>query len=145
MLLPLIFTYPTPVVVATVAAAQVVIALLRRTTWVKGSFNVAQWSLAAGAGSLLFGVLRTDDHASTATLIQLVAAGALVSLINSIAFTIVLAIAGTQSMMSVLRTSARCCSRAGWSVGASTPSSDCCSCWPSSATRWPSCSSRCRW
>ena len=116
MLLPLIFTYPTPVVVATVAAAQVVVALLRRTTWVKGSFNVAQWSLAAGAGSLLFGVLRTDDHASTETLIQLVAAGALVSLINSIAFTIVLAIAGTQSMMSVL-SDLRPVLLPGWLVG----------------------------
>ena len=60
MLLPLIFGFTTPVVVATVAVAQVITNMLRRTTWVKGSFNVAQWSLAAAAGSLLFDSLRTD-------------------------------------------------------------------------------------
>ena len=42
-----IFTFSTPLVVLTAAFSQVVASVLRRTTWVKGAFNVLQWSLAA--------------------------------------------------------------------------------------------------
>ncbi len=116
VLAPLIFTFSTPVVVATVALAQIVTSLLRRTTWVKGAFNVMQWSLAAGVGSLVLSVLRDDSATTLSSLAQVVAALTCVSLINNIAFTLVLAISGNQPVSSVLR-DLRPVLVPGWLVG----------------------------
>ncbi len=116
VLAPLIFTFSTPVVVATVALTQIVTALLRRTTWVKGVFNVMQWSLAAGVGSLVLTMLRDDSGTSLRSLAEVVAALTCVSLINNVAFTLVLAISGSQSVGSVLK-DLRPVLVPGWLVG----------------------------
>ena len=145
VLAPLIFTFSTPLVVLTAAFSQVVASVLRRTTWVKGAFNVLQWSLAAGIGSLVLMSIRTDNSVSLSSMAEVVVALASVSLVNNIAFTLVLSIAGHQPVAQSSGISARYWCRAGWWVGASTPSSVCSSSWPTSATRRLCCSSRFRW
>ncbi len=102
-LAPLIFAFPPTVVVATVAVVQALTAALRRTAWVKAAFNIAQWSLAAGVGSVVLSALLDDPQVSLEALGWLVVALACVGLVNNTAFTLVLAISARQSVATVLR------------------------------------------
>jgi len=103
VLAPLLFTFPPQVVVPTVAVAEVLTAILRRTAWIKAAFNVAMWSLAAGVGSVTLGLLVAEPGVSLESLRALVIALTCVAVVNNTAFTIVLAISGRQSLRSVLR------------------------------------------
>ncbi len=103
VLAPLIFTYSPTVVVATTATVQLITAILRRTPFVKAAFNIAQWSLAAGAGSVVLSALLDDPGASLESLGWLVLALTCVAVVNNTAFTVVLAISGRQSVPDVLR------------------------------------------
>ena len=117
VLAPLIFTFPTPVVVATVAVAQIIIAL-RRTTL--GESRLQRRPVVAGS--------RRGQPASSApfaptttrplqTLDRLVVARArCIGLVNNSAFTLVLAISGPQSVPSVLQ-DLRPVLLPGWLVG----------------------------
>jgi len=103
VLAPLIFAFSTPVVVGTVAVAQAITALVRRAALMKAAFNVAMWSLAAGVGSLVFTVLVDVSTVSLESLAYLTVALTAVAVVNNIAFTYVLALAGQQSFVSALR------------------------------------------
>ncbi|MCW2776759.1 MAG: domain S-box-containing protein [Frankiales bacterium] len=96
-LAPLLFAFPGVVVVATVAVAETVVALLRRDEPVKGAFNVAQWSFAAGLGALV--VDRSTLPPVGAVVCGLVAVG----VANNAAFTTVLTLAGGGTPRSMLR------------------------------------------
>jgi len=103
VLAPLIFAFPSYAVVATAAGVQVFTAVLRRSTVVKAGFNIAQWSLAAGVGSVVLCLLRNDTGVTVGSLGALVAALTAVALVNTSAFTLVLAISGHRSVPAVLR------------------------------------------
>ena len=102
-LAPLIFAFPPIVVVVTVAVVQAVTAALRQTAWVKAAFNIAQWTLAAGAGSAALSALLDEPGTSLEALGWLVVALTCVGIINNTAFTLVLAISARQSVSTVLR------------------------------------------
>lgn len=101
---PLIVAFDPPVVVATVALAQIVGAVLRRNTPVKAAFNVAQWALMAAVGSTLFGRLATPGtDISTATAGALLITMAAMAIVNQVAFTTVLAMVNRQRLRDVLK------------------------------------------
>ncbi len=102
VLAPLIFTFPTLTVVATVMAVQTVTGMLRRAPLVKSAFNLAQWSLAAAVGSLVLDTLRSDPGVTGRSLGETVVALVAIGLVNNTALTIVLAISGGTSIASVL-------------------------------------------
>lgn len=104
VLAPLIFTADTLVVVLAVAMAQAVSGLLRRADPIKTAFNVAQWTLAAGVGTLVLHGLAPGHGVSAATLGALVVSMACVAVVNDVEFTGVLAIARRTSVPAVLRT-----------------------------------------
>lgn len=103
VLAPLIFGFSPLVVVATVAVVQIIISSLRRTARVKAAFNVAQWSLAAGVGSVVLSAFADYPGVSLEKLGWLVIALTCVAVVNNTAFTLVLAISGRQSVPTVLR------------------------------------------
>lgn len=103
VLAPLVFSYDTLVVVLAVAIAQTLSGLIRRAELIKTAFNVAQWTLAAGVGSLVLEALAPDRGVSAATLGALVLAMACVAIVNNVQFTGVLALARGISVPTVLR------------------------------------------
>ncbi|HUS62493.1 MAG TPA: SpoIIE family protein phosphatase, partial [Acidimicrobiales bacterium] len=92
-LCPLIVSYPTWTVVATVMVAQTITGFFRHNDRVRGSFNVAQWALAAGAGSLVFTALHIGHEASLFNVVSLLTAMVVVFIVNQMAFTAVVALA----------------------------------------------------
>jgi PAS domain S-box-containing protein len=91
-LAPLLVAYPPLVVVAVAALSQVVNGLLRRLSWVKTAFNTAMWALAAGLGSAV--VAAVGGRAIwPQRILGLLAALAVVGLVNNVAFATVLALA----------------------------------------------------
>lgn len=103
VLAPLIFTFSPPVAVSTVVVAQIITAILRRTTLVKAAFNIAQMSLAAAVASAVLTALLNEPGVSLESVGWLVLALACAALVNNTAFTVVLAISGRQSVPAVLR------------------------------------------
>jgi len=103
VLAPLLFTFPPAVVVATVAVAQIINAVLRRTALIKAAFNVAQLSLAAAVASAVLAAVLDEPGVSLESLGSLVLALACAAVVNNTAFTLVLAISGRQSVPAVLR------------------------------------------
>jgi PAS domain S-box-containing protein len=85
-LAPALVALPGVLVMLTVAAGQAAAAVLRRNPRRKACFNVGQWMLAAGAGSLVFASLRRDHDFGAGDLPALVAALLVVSLCNQLAF-----------------------------------------------------------
>ncbi len=96
-LAPLLFAFPVPVVVGTVALAETAVALVRRGGALKGAFNVAQWCFAAAAGAVVVG------RSPLPPLAALVLALAVVGLGNNLAFTAVMALVGRQTPRTTLR------------------------------------------
>lgn len=91
-LAPLLVAYPPLVVVGVVALSQVANGLLRRLSWVKTLFNTAMWALAAGLGAAVVAAVGpgpTWPHRMAA----LLAALAVVGIVNAVAFTAVFALA----------------------------------------------------
>ncbi|HVM07874.1 MAG TPA: SpoIIE family protein phosphatase [Acidimicrobiales bacterium] len=97
VLAPVVIFYPPSVAVATVAASQIVAAIVRRNAPTKAAFNVAQWSLATGCGALVAATF------APATATAPMAAGVLLALVvvatvNQVAFTLVVTIANRQRL-----------------------------------------------
>ncbi|MCU1692558.1 MAG: domain S-box-containing protein, partial [Frankiales bacterium] len=109
-LAPLLYAFGGLVVVATVAVTETAVALVRRDEPVKGAFNVAQWSFAAGLGALV--VDRAGTGPALAVVLGLVAVG----LANNAAFTTVLALVGREPPRVLLRSLAPVI-LPGWLVG----------------------------
>ena len=100
ILAPLILAFSTPVVVAVVVAAQT-FAAVRRNDLVRGSFNVAQWALAAAAGSLTFAALSDSRQFDMQNAMALLAAVAVVGLVNQTAFGVVVTLAQREPLRRV--------------------------------------------
>lgn len=103
VLAPMLFAFPAPVVVATVAVTQVVGAVLRRNASVKGAFNVAQWSLAAAVGAAVMSTADAPAAFTTARVAALIVALAVVGLVNHLSFAGVLALVNHRSPLAVAR------------------------------------------
>jgi PAS domain S-box-containing protein len=102
VLAAVIFSSDTWIVVVVAAVAQAIGGLLRRAAAIKTAFNVAQWALAAGVGSLVLGALAPGEGVTGASLVDLVVAMACVAIVNDLEFTGVLAISRGASLKTVL-------------------------------------------
>lgn len=84
VLLPVLFLYPAPAVLAFVLVAQGAAEAINHNSRLKGAFNVAMWSFAASAGSVAFAAITelTTLPRTGAIVLSLV----LVTLANQVAF-----------------------------------------------------------
>ncbi len=73
-LAPAIVVLPTPMLLVAVAGGQLITAIARRNSVIKGTFNVAQWSLAAAIGSLTFRAFADGTSLSVGNTVALLAA-----------------------------------------------------------------------
>ena len=90
-LAPMLIAFPPIVVVAVAAASQIANGALRRLPLVKTVFNTAMWAVAAGLGSLVVAAAeggRLWPH----LILQLLAALAVVGIVNTMAFATVLSL-----------------------------------------------------
>jgi len=101
VLAPLIVVFPPAVVIGTVALAQAIGAGVRRNQPVKALFNIAQWAVAAGIGSLLYRGVGGDAQPSTAGLAALVLALSAMALSNTVTFAVVIRLAQHQPVRKV--------------------------------------------
>lgn len=115
-LAPVLFFFAPWVVVASVMLAQGISAVLRRTTFTKGFFAIAQWGLATSVGGLVLGSYAPEPRIDINALVGLVLAMTVVQLVNYSATTVVMTIATQQSLLSVLA-SLRPIILAGWVGG----------------------------
>ena len=104
VLAPAVFILPAPSLLATVVVAVAAAEVIRRNTPLKATFNVAQWAAAAGAGNLVLAKLSTDGGVAN-HLLPLVAAMAVVAMVNTAAFVLVVRIAQGRSVVESLRSS----------------------------------------
>ena len=95
VLAPALFFVPGSQVVALVAVAKALSQLGQRVEPVKAAFNVAQWTAAAAAGSLIFVALHPAAKAQPAGLLPLALAMIAVSLVNGCCLAAVLWRPGT--------------------------------------------------
>jgi PAS domain S-box-containing protein len=103
VLAPLIFAYPAVAVMATVALAQAINGSFRKNQPIKAAFNVAQWTLAAGVGSLIFSELRSSTAVTPRNIMVLVVALVAVMVVNQVAFTYVIHLAQREPLRRVIR------------------------------------------
>lgn len=99
VLTPLILVFSTPVVVAVVAGSQILAAAVRRNDVVRGSFNTAQWALAAGAGSLIFSALADGHRFDLHNGLSLLVAAAVVGAVNQTCFAVVVGLAHRRPLL----------------------------------------------
>lgn len=92
-----------PIVIGMAAVAHVIVESVNRNRPLKAAFNVAQWTVATGAGALVFDALRTDPSVTARTAGALVAALAVVACVNLLAFPYVLHLAQGQPFTAVIR------------------------------------------
>lgn len=100
-----IVVYPGPVVVALAMGAHVIVEAINRNAPIKAAFNVAQWMLAAGTGSIVFTALRSapgNALLDARTVVALLVALTGVALVNMIAFSFVIKLAQGARIRSVL-------------------------------------------
>ena len=90
VLAPLLFAFSGPTAILAVAASQVTVGLIGRNKPLKAAFNVAQWTLAAGIGSLTYHALRSGSTLSARNLAALVVAMIGVAVVNQLAFAAVI-------------------------------------------------------
>jgi PAS domain S-box-containing protein len=111
-----LFAFPGWSVVAMVAVANILSEGLHGHRSIKGAFNVAQWTAAAGAGTLVFSALRGGEQLTWHNVGALVAALGVVMLINHLAFATVIALAQRHSIRDVLH-GLRSVIVPGWIIG----------------------------
>jgi PAS domain S-box-containing protein len=102
VLAPVLFAFAGWAVVAMVVVANVIEGLLRRNEPVKAAFNVAQWTAAAGVGALVLSSLRTGSALTGHNVAALVAALAVVLVLNHLSFLTVVALSQRHSLWRVL-------------------------------------------
>ena len=106
VLVPALVAFPAPVVVALAVASQAISEGWQRVPPLKASFNVAQWALAAAAGSLVFRAAGGTGSLSGRTFAAAAAALTTMAFLNTTLFTIVVSIARGDSMRRVAATHA---------------------------------------
>ena len=84
VLLPVLFLYPAPAVVAFVVVAQGAAEAINRNSRLKGAFNVSMWAFAAAVGSLTFAI--ASRFTELPRFVAVVLALVFVTLANQIAF-----------------------------------------------------------
>lgn len=104
VLAPAVFVLPGPSLVVVVATAVALSEIMRRNSLAKSLFNVAQWSAAAAAGSLV--MARSTATGVGARLIPLTIAMVAVTVINTGAFVAVVRLAQGVRLASVFASSA---------------------------------------
>lgn len=102
-LAPVVWAYPPVAAVAIVAGAQIAGNILRRNAPLKASFNVAQWALAAAAAAAMMHLVAPPSGVSIRGVIAVLAALAVVAIVNQTCFSLVLSLANRQSPRVVLR------------------------------------------
>lgn len=100
VLAPMLYALSGLLVVAVTVVTLLISSAIRRASAVNVAFNVAQWSLAAGAASLVFDAGGTSGL-NAPTLARLVAALAVVAVVNDVAVLVVLALARDRSPWSL--------------------------------------------
>jgi PAS domain S-box-containing protein len=100
ILAPMLFAFSGLLVVGVTAVTLLISSAIRRASKVNLAFNVAQWSLAAGAASLVFDASRSRAL-DPPTLARLVGALAVVAVVNDVAVLVVLALARGRSPWSL--------------------------------------------
>jgi PAS domain S-box-containing protein len=101
-LAPLLLAFPAPAVVAVVAASQVANGLLRRLAPIKTAFNTASWTLAAGLGAAVVAAAG-DGPLLPDRVVALVVALAVVGLVNTALFAVVVALAEREPLGQLAR------------------------------------------
>jgi PAS domain S-box-containing protein len=101
-LAPVLFFFAPWIAVAGVALAQVIGAALRRTTFTKGFFAVAQWALTTSVGALVLAAYTPEPRVDINALVGLVLALAVVAVLNNLATIVVMTIASQRSLPSVV-------------------------------------------
>lgn len=103
VLVPALVVLPSSVLVAVVVAALAAANILRRNQTIKACFNVAQWALAAAVGSAVYHSLASGEGLTTRTLLALLAALVVVSIVQHLSFMVVLRLARSASLRSVAK------------------------------------------
>jgi PAS domain S-box-containing protein len=103
VLAPAMFVLPGALVVGLVGLSKVVVGVAHRNQPIKTFFNVAQWMAAAGAGTLVFDVLRRGNDLDPHNLVVLLAAMVVVGVVNDMAFTVVLRLAQDRRLGDVVK------------------------------------------
>ena len=113
---PLIIAVPGLGTVVVVAAAKAISQLILKVRPAKAWFNTAQWSAAAAAGTLVFGLLRSPGPLGAVDLWPLVLAVLSVTAVNQVAFVSVLCLVDQRPAREVLA-ELRPVVISGWVVG----------------------------
>lgn len=116
VLAPLLFAWPATDVVLAAAVAPLVVAVVRRNPPVKTAFNMAQWALAAAAGTALLSDLKPPPGLTGEGVLAISLALAVVGVVNHASFAGVMGIVRRQSPMTVLRDLGPTLA-AGWAIG----------------------------
>ncbi len=103
VLAPIVWVAPPIQVALLVVAAQLISALLNRDKPLKATFNVAEWILAAGAGSLVFHALRLGVDLTPRNAAALVAGMSAMAFINLVLFAEVMRLAQARPRLTVAR------------------------------------------
>ena len=106
VLVPILYLFAGPVVVATTAVAKAVSQHRLGVAPVKAAFNVAQWSFAAAVASVVYHQLAGDDFGAPRSLLVLYVALLAAVVVNELAIIAVLRLARGMRVRDVLRESA---------------------------------------
>ena len=90
ILAPLLLAFSGPSAMLAVAVSQIAVGVIGRNKPLKAAFNVAQWTLAAGVGSLTYHALQSGTALSARNLGALVVAMIGVAIVNQLAFAAVI-------------------------------------------------------
>ena len=100
---PLLFAFPGGVVVLTVAFVQLCVHLGKRQPPIKTAFNVAQWALASAVGAGVVARVSEGQGITEANVAAIGAALVAMWVVNNVAFTAVVAVAGNHRPRELLR------------------------------------------
>lgn len=97
-----LLAFPAPLAVALATASQAAAEARNRNRPIKAAFNVAQWTCAVGVGSLVLTALRSGTGGTGRDVGALIAAMAVVGVVNAMAFAFVIRLAEGQPAWRVL-------------------------------------------
>jgi PAS domain S-box-containing protein len=103
VLAPLLVAFPTVVLLCVVLAAEAMTGILRHNVARKAAFNAVQFTIAGGAGSLVYHALGRGGAASGRNVSALAAAMTVVAVVNVVTLSGVIGLAERQPIRAVLR------------------------------------------
>ncbi len=102
VLAPLVFAFAGPFAMLAVIGGQLLAGAIRLTEPVKIAFNAAQWALATGLASLVFAALNSGSGVTLRNLGALLAAMAVMGVVNQVCVTAVIALSQNRRPADVL-------------------------------------------